>query len=163
MDVVVVLTPGCEAAVGTVKAVEDLLVQELVALPADVTLNEGALLRLAGADAVRSHTALPRRVWHRLGNQLGRVVADDKPWCTTPADRSIELAGQPCSRDRGVWYCDQAFQGEVGDDHHDTESATLIEAVRGEVQGPAIAACATAIATVVVLTSALGLGSWFWP
>ena len=79
MDVVVVLTPGCEAAVGTVKAVEDLLVQELVALPADVTLNEGALLWLAGADAVQSHTALPRRVWHRLGNQLGRVVADDKP------------------------------------------------------------------------------------
>ena len=51
-DLVVIEPPALEQAPGLGKGLEDLLVQELVAQPADEALDEGVLLGLAGRNLV---------------------------------------------------------------------------------------------------------------
>ncbi len=62
-DGVVIVAPERQLPAGVVQAVEDLLVQELVAQAAIEAFDEGILLRLAGVDVVPGRSGRPVSGW----------------------------------------------------------------------------------------------------
>ena len=76
-DVVVVVVPDRQLAPGVSQAVEQLLVQQLVAQRPIERFNECVLLRLARIDIVPLGPVLARPFQDRPARELGPVVADD--------------------------------------------------------------------------------------
>jgi hypothetical protein len=135
--VVVIEAPALEPMSGVGEVLEDLLVQELVAPPADEALDEGVLLRLAGHDVapVDAGAVGPRQDGAR--GELRTIVADDRRRRTTPGNEPVELARDAGPGDRRVGDRRQALAGEVVDHHQDAE-APGGQAIRDEVERPAL-------------------------
>jgi hypothetical protein len=136
-DVVVIEPPALEQLSGVGEVLEYLLVQELVAKPADEALDESVLLRLARHDVVPVEAGAVGPRQDSARGQLRTIIADDRRRRTMPGNEPIELARHAYPGDRRVGDRCQALASEVVDHDQDPE-APGGKAVRDEVERPAL-------------------------
>ena len=94
-DLVMVVPPSREHGLRFGQGRKERPVQAFVPEPADETLGEGILLRLAGGDVMPFDLAVPAPAEDRHGGELGAVVRYADPRLTTPGGDGIQLAGDP--------------------------------------------------------------------
>ena len=138
-EVVVVVPPGFQFLTGMSEAGEDRLVQELVAQASIEALDEPVLVGLARCDVVPLNVALLRPAQDRHAGQFSAVVADDRVRACHPLeDRRVELAPDPCARDRRIGDEAHALLAIVIDHREDPEPPPAGEGVGHEVEAPAL-------------------------
>ena len=121
-DVVVVVSPEGQPAVGIGEAVEGLLVEAFVAQAAVEVLDAAVLLRLARVDVAPFDAVLVGPLQDRLGGELGAVVTDDTGRFAVDAHQSVQFARHPGPRDAGI-----GNQGKVpGPSRHDQQRLAQI-------------------------------------
>ena len=91
---VVVAAPAPDDSAGLGHTGKHLLVQALVAEPADEALDKGILLRLAERDVVPQDADPVGPFQHGPRDHLGAVVADNHRRSAAPGDHSVALANE---------------------------------------------------------------------
>ena len=101
---VVVFPPIRKHGARLIQRREQRLVEALVSKPADKTLGEGVLLRLARLDVVPRDIAilLPRHDRH--AGELRTVVGNACSKLAAPFDDSVKFAADTPARQRGFWF-----------------------------------------------------------
>src|ERR1700754_1331925 len=90
---VVVDPPGFEDPAGVFQAHKQMLVEALVAQPADEALGKSVLHRFARGDVMPVDTALLLPGEDRVRSQLGAVIADDQARQFAESADPVEFAG----------------------------------------------------------------------
>jgi hypothetical protein len=111
-----VALPAPDHGPGLGQAGEHLLVQALVAAPADEALHAGVLGWLARRDVGPQGAGPVGRFQHGPRGQFGAVVADDHRETATPDDQRIEFARHPLAADRAVDDQGERLAREVAHD-----------------------------------------------
>ena len=137
-DIVVVVAPDRQLAPGVSQAVEQLLVQQLVAQRPIERFNERVLLRLARIDVVPLDPVFAGPLQDRPAGKFGSVIADDASGFAIQAHQRVELACNSHPRDAGVSQQAQVFPAGVIVDRQDAQSAGSAERVGHKVHRPAV-------------------------
>ena len=118
------------------QAREQRLVQQFVPHPAVEALDGAVLGRLARRDVMPVDPGLARPRQHRVGRQLGAVVADDHARLAPPHNKGGKLARHPLARDRRAHDRRQALARDVVHDVQHAEAPAAHELVVHEVERP---------------------------
>ena len=90
-DVVVVVAPDSQLASGIGEAVEQLLIEQLVAQRSVERFNERILLRLARVDVVPLYPVLARSLQDCPARKLRPIIADDASRFAIEAHQRVEF------------------------------------------------------------------------
>lgn len=128
-DVVVVAAPDRQLAPSIGEAVEQLLVEQLVAQRPVERFDERVLLRLARIDVVPLDPVLGRPLQDRPARKLRSVIADDPGRFAIQPHQRVEFTCDPGTRDAGVAQQAQVLPAGVNVDRQDTQPAGSTEGV----------------------------------
>ena len=120
-DIVVVVAPQGQRAAGVGQAVEDLLVQALVAQASVEGLDVAVLLRFAGVDVMPFDLVVVRPFQDGLAGELGPVVRNYAGGFSMDPDESVQLSRNPGPRDAGVGDQAEVFAAAVVIHRQDAE------------------------------------------
>ena len=135
----VVVDPPCfDDVAGFGQAREQMLVEALIAQPADEALDEAILHGLARRDVVPFDPALLLPCEDGVRGQLGAVIADDHARSPTHLGDPVEFARDTNTGERVIDDEGQAFPAEVIDHAQDAEAAAVEQRIGHEVEAPAL-------------------------
>ncbi len=120
------------------RAAEDVLVQVLIAEPANEAFGKAILLRLARGDVVPAHPAILLPVQHRVRGQLRAIVADHRPGVAVLQCNAVELTPDTPARERDIRHQAQCVPRVVVHYRRNPEAPPIGQRVRDEVQRPAL-------------------------
>ena len=136
LDVVVIVSPEGQLPAGIVEAVENLLVQQIVAQAAIEWLDEGILLGLPRIELMPVHVVVVAPFQDRPAGKLCPVITDNACELAKDPDQRLQCPRNLCARDGCVGHEAQVLAAAIIFHCQNVEPARCPERVGQEVRRP---------------------------